>query len=427
VNLMKLILLMLNNTIILNNVEKIYWKKVEAWNLEAPRCFPTGWNRDNHLGNGIGGYANTYKWVLPTILQLGNDVLLDDTRTGKPAGTKIAPCVLRLRYNISTGDFHGGVEYTGLNYENGGYADATMNGANSPVTQDPYVLFGKKYESADKDWYLRLAIDTSQFARTFQDRSHTFYITNLPAGHFGPIYNLMVRGKRGNVVQTYPAVEYDFTPNQLNVNLGDFIHFQWTGCDTNPQGNDGEGIDQTDRSNVVLIKDGDTGNGRPNYPKLLNKQDMFGDAATKEAMDKSFEMAFINQYKLTQCGSQTDTDCCLTKEQLDQKHQNDGQKEDDPQNCFILNGKNANYYDGGLVKMIKTGNFNYMSTRNNNFTNRSQKGIINVSAALSPVALAATVVGAAGFCAAAVIAGGSWYAASHPGSAAANCFANVKA
>jgi len=76
-----------------------------------------------------------------------------------------------------------------------------------------------------------------------------------------------------------------------------------------------------------------------------------------------------------------------------------------------------------LVPMRAAGTFNYMSTRNNNFTNRSQKGVITVSTALSPIALAATVVGAAGFSGAAVIAGGSWYASTHSGSAAANCFA----
>jgi len=304
-----------------------------------------------------------------------------------------------------------------------------MNGPNSPVQQDPYVLFGKRIDSRDQDWYLRLAIDTSQFARTFEDRSHMFYITNLPLLHAGPIYNLMVRGKRGNIVQTYPGVEYDFTPNQLQVNLFDNIHFQWTGCDTNPAGNDGEGREQTDRSNFVLLKDQqDVGLGRGNYPKSLDKIDIFGDANTKEASDKAFKMAFINQYGLKQCKQQAEVQCCLTKEQLDAKHVNDNNgKEDDIQNCFILNAENANYFDGGLVKMIKAGTFNYMSSRNNNFTNRSQKGVIVVSSALSPVALAATVIGSAGFVAAGVIAGGSWYASTHPQSAAANCFSNVKA
>ena len=58
-------------------------------------------------------------------------------------------------------------------------------------------------------------------------RSHTFAVRQRPSDLQNvKIHNLNVRGKRGNIVQVYPGVEYDFVPNTMRVKNGDYIHFQ---------------------------------------------------------------------------------------------------------------------------------------------------------------------------------------------------------
>lgn len=57
-----------------------------------------------------------------------------------------------------------------------------------------------------------------------------------------PIYfqhHFLSGGRRGNIVQVYPSVEYDFVPSELSVEQGTLLHFQWTGSDANPNGNAG--------------------------------------------------------------------------------------------------------------------------------------------------------------------------------------------
>ncbi|KAL9654793.1 hypothetical protein ABK040_008587 [Willaertia magna] len=52
----------------------------------------------------------------------------------------------------------------------------------------------------------------------------------------------------------------------------------------------------------------------------------------------------------------------------------------DDKNCDKLaNTPTGPYFNGGLVRMRASGKFYYFSTRNNNFSNRGQKGIITVT------------------------------------------------
>jgi hypothetical protein len=69
----------------------------------------------------------------------------------------------------------------------------------------------------------------------------------------------------GNIVQTFPAHEYDFWPKRLKVQNGEYIHFQWTGSNNNGDNNAGRGKAGTDRHNVLLLRG-------PTYQYLANAQ-----------------------------------------------------------------------------------------------------------------------------------------------------------
>lgn len=87
--------------------------------------------------------------------------------------------------------------------------------------------------------------NTDQLGRVFEDRSHKIEFVQLPQEikdditlNNKKIYNLNARGKIGNNVEVYPAFEYDFAPSRLVAQLGDYIHIQWSGSNSNDRGND---------------------------------------------------------------------------------------------------------------------------------------------------------------------------------------------
>ncbi len=327
-------------------------------NLPGLDCQLLAGSRINHLGNAEGS-------VYQVVNLTANDQALDaaffphDNNPNRfvwtVPNTPSRNCVLRLRYNI-----------TGL--EAGGYAEgagkaggppagtpglnSTFNGAaKSPILQDPYVDIGDlpSGDNVDRE-FLSLAVNTNQYGRTFQDRSYVFEIrapgaansltpdsariktqdqnvlTALNAGK--RLVNLNVRGKRGNVVQTFPSVEYDFIPNELRVRAGDMLHIQWVGSDYNPRRgcNDGEGgpPDPYDNANADQNSRADRNNLielemlSANFPldsaplAKLTGESMFVLPNGNLDTDTIMLLAFLNQEELLAERRER----CLTEEEL---------------------------------------------------------------------------------------------------------------
>jgi hypothetical protein len=358
-----------------NNPATAEWRCEGSFGTSAPVCQTAAWSRDNHLGNGMTGFMNNFNWTLPDSIEIASEPVSDPWNFNTNCiGDDDNPCVcvFRIRYNISTADLNvRGDQFDTLGgVSNGNDPDVSLdsayNGIFSPVTDDSIL--------SQDDLPHELALDTTQFGRTFQDRSHTFTIISRGTANVADdnsrIYNLNVRGKRGNIVQTYPAFEYDFVPQQLNVRVNDYIHFQWTGCDTNPAANAGEGTAQTDRSNIVQLED--FGANVPARDEFLN-----GGNSLFPNRDVRMLMSYIGQ----------EESLCLNREELlAQNNGNNNQAEQDVQNCMKLNAAPTPYFNGGVQRMTTENTFHFMSSRNNNFSNRGQKGTISVEP-LFPVAL----------------------------------------
>jgi len=338
------------------------WTKFSK-NLPAPICKAADWSRVNHLGNGANGQPNTFNWTLPSMATLSANGVkrYNADGTSSPNG-QFAKCVLRLRYNISTDDYDP--------YRTDSRNNTNINtGVVSPVTQNPTVDVGASMQG------LKLAINTAQFGRTFQDRSHVFYIKQRPATlPAGTIFNLNVRGKRGNIVQTYPAVEYDFQPNSMHVGAAQMLHIQWTGSNTHNNGNDG-GDGQTGDAGQ-----GRTGTDRHNFVLMQSRSDNFPIPLDRFPTNM-YTQSGVKCYNLNGNPISDILDCAVILATSGQ-FQTAAAVTDDP-TVFspLLDLAPASLIGGVLMSMPDTpGEFNYMCTRNNNFSNRSQKGTLFVEA-----------------------------------------------
>lgn len=323
------------------NGAKASWTEIPSHGIPAPDCRETQFSRDNHLGNGIGGQPLVYNWTIPNSLNHEQ-------------------CIMRMRYNISTGDYDGwntsSANIASANekfYKNLGFSEEDAALDRGFVFEDnPQIkLF------SDLGFELELAVNTAQFGRTFQDRSFIFAVRPQPSETSGKaIHNLNVRGKRGNIVEVFPSVEYDFVPNNLEAANGDYVHIQWTGSNTNNAGNDGNGQARSDRNNIVLLNS-------QVYPEGNGVQ--FGPGAKYGQYGTNYPMHLDNSTFL-------------------------GLSREDRENlAFNVPGAFGGelsqlddaspYFNLGIRKISQMGTFHYMCTRNNDFSNRDQKGRIMVS------------------------------------------------
>ncbi|XP_028415132.1 protein DD3-3-like [Dendronephthya gigantea] len=150
----------------------------------------------------------------------------------------------------------------------------------------------------------------------------------------------------------------------MSITTNDYLHVQWTGSNRNPKNNAGEGRAQTDRSNMVAMQSPDK--SLPHYGGGLfeNAQVVYALDGTQgmSSADAAVAMATAGHFKnaanvpanLNQLGG------CNRKQlaQLD---------------CYPPS------YSGMLLRFTKAGTYYYMGSRNNNFTNRSQKGRLTVT------------------------------------------------
>lgn len=351
--------------------ECLSWSSTNGRKAPTPQCVEADWSQVNNLGNvkntEDGGLPRTLDMVLPTVDELedaGCHIYNDID------GPEYARVVMRIRYNMSTTDYDPLQTTAGCNQD-------SNNGQQSPVNQNPTVDIGVHMQG------LRLALNTAQTGRTFQDRSHVFMITKPPAelaqaANQNKILNLNVQGKRGNIVQTFPAVEYDFWPKTAEVNVGDCLAFMWTGSNTHNNGNPGgdgqtgdagEGRGGSDRHNLMQMLDESLSYPFPmDNPGGLDYEDFFattdcyktvGGGSISTGNQNSGLSAKDAQIYLMSGGYYTGYDDIIARGENDKLD-------------VLLNNTPASMRSITCCTKSK-GNWVFTNTRNNNFSNRDQK------------------------------------------------------
>jgi len=384
-----------------NNAQTAGEWDCHTWNLPKPKCVQAAWSQVNNLGNventGEGGLPQHYDWELPSVQEMINTGChayewneagaQAQNYAGPGAGKKYVRLLMRNRYNMTVGDF--------APYETAASCNQNSKAQlQSPIQQNPTVDIGVEMQG------LRLAINTAQTGRTFQDRSHVHRLTqaasNVPIAANKRLWNLNVQGKRGNIVQTFPANEYDFWPRTLELQVGDCVDFQWVGSNTHNNGNPagdgqagdaGEGRGGSDRHNMAQLFQKDE-----SYPMPLDITQKRDEVEVKDWISS------LNCYDLTgkkvESGTFGGNDVAKKDAQIylmsggfytghddiaAQEANNNGANNGASELNVLLNNVAASMRPLTCCTTANSvGEFFFTNTRNNNFSNRDQKLTVKV-------------------------------------------------
>lgn len=330
----------------LQSEDVIKWQTHDPHGIDAPDCVLNQHHRDNHHGNVEDSrYFAGYKWTVP------HDLVNEQ-------------CTFRIRYNMTSSDydaFNTDVDnhirddthcMCRNNYGADMWSHLGMTGKEAKErgyrhkNDSPIKIF------KDVDMWLDMAYNTDQLGRTFEDRSHIVKFRALPEKVYKDIksndrkiYNLNAMGKIGNYVEVYPNFEFDFVPQRLQAEVGDYLHIQWAGSNTNPYHNDGSQVNYKDDT-IEIAKRKD----RHNIVAINNMTSIFPDL---DKIDSIFGFEAGDALKLATDGI----------------HGGDNE---------YLQASGA-AFDMGLMKLEKSGKWMFMSSHNNRFGVRTQKGKVIVT------------------------------------------------
>lgn len=362
-----------------------------------PVCVQNTWSQVNNLGNvkdtPNGGLPQTFEWTIPSVAELEQSGCHVYSTNQDGAQIEYVRMVTRMRYNMTTMDY--------APYETDARCNQNDNAeVQSPVEQNPTVDVGVEMQG------LRLALNTAQTGRTFQDRSHVYRVEKRPPNtplaaklaannNAANVINVSVQGKRGNIVQTFPAVEYDFWPKVVEMKVGDCVAFQWTGSNTHNNGNPagdgqagdaGEGRGGSDRSNLIQIMDKNS-----TYPAPMDKavvKDFFALSdvyRTYSGKEVSSGTPLTEAATPAQAQQLSGRDAQLymlsggfytSESQVNQNNQGRYQL-----NVLLNNAPASMRSMTACPTEAAVGSYEFTCTRNNNFSNRDQKLTIHVKPA----------------------------------------------